>query len=98
MSQLVIVGFNGKYKADEVILDLLKKEQQHLRDLEDAVVITRNAQGKLRIKPYYDILSAIEGHKSQFWGPLFPPYLKALTKKLYPRLDSIGKFARKLRR
>ena len=70
MSQLLVVGFEEKYKADEVMLDIIKKEQQHLADLEDAVVITKNAQGKVRVKPYYDILSATQGHKSQFWGSI----------------------------
>ena len=70
MSQLLVAGFNEKYKADEVMLDLLKKEQQHLVDLEDAVVVTKNSQGKIRVKPYYDLLAAVQGHKSQFWGSI----------------------------
>ncbi len=70
MSQLLVAGFKEKYKADEIMLDLLKKEQQHLVDLEDAVVVTKNTQGKIRVKPYYDILAATQGHKSQFWGSI----------------------------
>ena len=70
MSQLLVAGFNKKYKADEVMLDLLKKEQQHLDDLEDAVVVTKNTQGKIRVKPYYDLLAAAQGNKSQFWGSI----------------------------
>ena len=70
MSKLLIAGFNEKYKADEVMLELLKEEQQNRADLEDAVVVTKNTQGKLRVKPYYDLLSSIKGHKSQFWGSI----------------------------
>ncbi len=70
MSQLLVAGFNEKYKADEVMLDLLKKGQQHLDDLEDAVVVTKNAQGKIRVKPYYDLLAATQGNKSKFWGSI----------------------------
>ena len=70
MSQLLVAGFNEKYKADEVMLDLLKKGQQHLDDLEDAVVVTKNTQGKIRVKPYYDLLTATQGNKSQFWGSI----------------------------
>ena len=62
MSQLLIAGFNEKYKADEVMLDLLKTEQQHLADLEDAVVVTKNSRGKIRVKPYYDLLAATQGY------------------------------------
>ncbi len=68
MSKLLIVGFNEKYKADEVLLDIIKEEKAELADLEDAVVVTKNAQGKIRVKPYYDILSATRGEKSEFWG------------------------------
>ncbi|MGK7899684.1 MAG: DUF1269 domain-containing protein [Xenococcus sp. (in: cyanobacteria)] len=70
------MGFNEKYKADEIMLDLLKKEQQHLADLEDAVVVTKNSQGKIRVKPYYDILAAVQGHKSQFWGSIISSLLE----------------------
>ena len=70
MSELLIVGFKEKYKADEVMLEILKEEQSNQSDLEDAVVVTRNSQGKLRVKPYYDLLSAAQGHKSQFWGSI----------------------------
>ena len=70
MSQLLIAGFNEKYKADEVMLDLLKTEQQDLADLEDAVVVTKNSRGKIRVKPYYDLLAATQGNKSQFWGSI----------------------------
>ena len=77
MSQLLVVGFKEKYKADEVMLDAIKKEQQHLVDLEDAMVITKNAEGKVRVKPYYDILSANQGHKSQFWGSIISTLLES---------------------
>ena len=77
MSQLLVVGFKEKYKADEVMLDIIKKEQQHLVDLEDAVVVTKNSQGKVRVKPYYDILSATKGHKSQFWGSIISTLLES---------------------
>ena len=76
MSQLLVVGFQEKYKADEVMLDVIKKEKQHLVDFEDAVVVTKNAQGKLRLKPYYDLLSATKGHKSQFWGSIVSTLLE----------------------
>ena len=76
MSQLLIAGFKEKYKADEVMLDLLKKELEHLVDLEDAVVVTKNSQGKIRVKPYYDLLAATQGHQSQFWGSIVSTLLE----------------------
>ncbi len=58
------------------MLDLLKKEQQHLADLEDAVVVTKNSQGKIGVKPYYDLLAAVQGHRSQFWGSIVSSLLE----------------------
>ncbi|MGK7873398.1 MAG: DUF1269 domain-containing protein [Xenococcaceae cyanobacterium] len=67
MSELVIIGFDQKFKADEVMLSLLKLEQDYLVDLEDAVVVTKNSAGKIRIKPYYDLIAG-GGLSSNFWG------------------------------
>ena len=68
MSQLLIVGFKEKYKADEVMVELLTKERQYQFDLEDAVVVTQNSQEQLRVKSYYDLLPATEGQKSESLG------------------------------
>ncbi len=68
MSQLLIVGFKEKYKADEVMLELLTKERQYQFDLEDAIVVTKNFQEQLRVKSYYDLLPATEGQKSESLG------------------------------
>ena len=86
MSQLIVVGFNEKYKADEVMLDLLKKEQQHLSDLEDAVVITKNIQGKIRVKPYYDLLATTQGHKAQFWGSIISTLFESSDQEALSKL------------
>ncbi|OKH20320.1 hypothetical protein NIES593_19010 [Hydrococcus rivularis NIES-593] len=70
MSELVAIGFQNKFEADEVMLSLLKLEQEHLVDLEDAVVVTKNSAGKIRIKPYYDLVVAASGMSGNFWGRL----------------------------
>lgn len=67
MSELVVVSFDDKYKADEVLLELLKLEQEYLVDLEDAVVITKNAQGKIRVKPYHDLVKPGD-LSNELWG------------------------------
>ncbi|QEY31260.1 hypothetical protein EVJ50_02365 [Synechococcus sp. RSCCF101] len=70
MNQLVVVGFAGRHRADEVMLDALKANNDALAFLEDAVVVTRDRSGKLRIKPYADIIGAITGHRTRLWGEL----------------------------
>lgn len=67
MSELVVVNFDDKYKADAVLLELLKLEQEYLADLEDAVIITKNAQGKIRVKPYHDLVKPGD-LSNELWG------------------------------
>ena len=49
MSDLVVAVFDNELKAEEVRLDLRKKEAEHLADLEDAVVLIRNREGKIKL-------------------------------------------------
>ncbi|MEH1868954.1 MAG: DUF1269 domain-containing protein [Nostoc sp.] len=67
MSELVVVNFDDKYKADEVLLELLKLERENLADLKDAVVITKNAAGKIRVKPYHDLVEPGD-LSNELWG------------------------------
>lgn len=68
MSELVVVNFNDKYKADQTLLELLKLEQAHLSDLEDAVVVIKNADGKVRVKAYHDLLEPVPELGNDLWG------------------------------
>ncbi len=50
MSDLIAIGFKDEFKADEVLLDLRKLERDYLIDLEDAAIVIRNKDGKVKIK------------------------------------------------
>ena len=83
MSELIVVGFDDEFKAEQVRLNLLKMQQTHLIDLEDAVVVVKNKEGKLKISQAYDLVGggAVSGG---FWGLLvgallFNPLLGAAT-------------------
>lgn len=69
MSDLIVVGFDDEFKADGVLLDLAKLQREHLIDLEDAVIVVRNQQGKVRIKQTQELVSsgALSGG---LWGAL----------------------------
>lgn len=69
MSDLIVVGFDNEFKADEVLLDLVKLQREHLIDLEDAVVVVRNQKGKVKIKQTQELVAsgALSGG---LWGIL----------------------------
>jgi len=50
MSNLVIVAFDDELRAEEVRLDLLRMEHEHLVVLEDAVTLIRNREGKIKLR------------------------------------------------
>jgi uncharacterized membrane protein len=49
MSDLIVVSFDGTLKAEQVRLDLLKMESEHLIDLEEAAVVVHTKEGKVRL-------------------------------------------------
>jgi uncharacterized membrane protein len=49
MSELMVVGFDGKYRATEVLEQIQALQARHLIELDDAVVVYRTEKGKLRV-------------------------------------------------
>lgn len=73
MGQLVVLGFDGMTAADEVLNQVRALKKQHLVDLEDAVVVERDADGKVHIKQAVNLTSlgaASGGLSGAFWGML----------------------------
>ncbi|AXY67476.1 DUF1269 domain-containing protein [Thermosynechococcus sichuanensis E542] len=69
MSTLVVIAFDDEYKANEVLIQLLKLQREHLIDLEDAAVVVRTKDGKVKINQTQDLTlqGALGGG---FWGLL----------------------------
>lgn len=69
MSDLIVVGFKDEFKADEVLIELRKLQLEYLVDLEDAAVVVRNQEGKVKIKQAQELVAsgAISGG---YWGLL----------------------------
>jgi uncharacterized membrane protein len=69
MSDLIVIGFSDEFKADEVLLDLRKLELDYLIDLDDAAIVVRNQNGKVRVKQTQELVAsgALSGG---FWGLL----------------------------
>jgi len=69
MSDLIVIGFQDEFKADEVLIELRKLEREYLVDLEDAAIVVRNKAGKVKIKQTQELVTsgALSGG---FWGLL----------------------------
>ena len=69
MSTLVVVGYDDPYKAEEIRLKLRKLQSEYLLDLEDAVVVVKDQQGKIKLHQAVN-LTAMGAVSGGFWGSL----------------------------
>lgn len=69
MSDLIVVGFKDEYKADEVMSELRRLQSEYLVDLEDAAIVTRNQEGKVKIKQAQELVAA-GAVSGSYWGIL----------------------------
>jgi uncharacterized membrane protein len=69
MSDLVVIGYDNEFRADEVRLQLLTMQKEYLIDLEDAVVAVKDADGKIKLHQSYP-LPAAGAVGGGFWGLL----------------------------
>src|SRR5262249_28879618 len=65
----VVIDYESELKAEEVRLALLKMQKEYLLDLADAVVVVRDANGKVRLRQMYN-LTAAGAISGGFWGAL----------------------------
>ena len=72
MSGLIVVGFkNDKYRASDVLNHLRRMERQDWTvDLDDAVAVYRDGEGKLRIDQSYDPTTGDGAAWGGLWGSL----------------------------
>ncbi|WP_373540950.1 DUF1269 domain-containing protein [Chamaesiphon sp.] len=69
MSDLIVVGFKDEFKADEVMSELRRLQSEYLVDLEDAAVVIRNQEGKVKIKQAQELVAA-GAVSGSYWGVL----------------------------
>jgi len=69
MSDLIVIGYEDQFKAEEVRTKLLKLQKEYLIDLEDAVVAVKNDEGKVKLHQIYN-LTAAGALSGGFWGSL----------------------------
>lgn len=81
MSDLIVIGFDDEFTAEEVRTKLLRLQQDYLVDLEDAVVAVKKKDGKVKLNQIHN-LTATGAISGSFWGLLiglifFSPFLGA---------------------
>ena len=69
MSELIVIGYEDPFKAEETRLKLLKLQRDYLIDLEDAVVAVKDKEGKVKLNQAFPLtqMGAVGGG---FWGAL----------------------------
>ncbi|WP_203009466.1 DUF1269 domain-containing protein [Pseudomonas paraversuta] len=73
MSDLIVVGFSDTEVADRALTKMVSLSKEHLVELEDAVIVVRNADGKIHIKQSVNLtaLGATSGLVTGgLWGAL----------------------------
>ena len=94
MSDLVVIGFEDEFKAEEVRLALLRMQKEYLIDLEDAVVAVKGPDGKVKLNQIHN-LTAAGAVRGGFWGMLigvifFHPLLMAGSAAVGAAAGAIG--------
>lgn len=69
MSELIVIGYDNPFEAEEVRIKLVKMQQDYLIDLEDAVVAVKDAKGKVKLNQAYQLTTA-GAVSGGFWGTL----------------------------
>ncbi len=69
MSNLIVIGFNNEADAFAMRAELAKLQAQYLIEMEDAVVVTRDAKGKPQLHQAVN-LTASGAVGGMFWGTL----------------------------
>ena len=69
MSNLIVVGFNDPAAAFEMRAALAKMQVQYLIEMEDAVVVTRDAGGAVQLHQTLNLVAAAAAGGA-FWGSL----------------------------
>jgi uncharacterized membrane protein len=70
MANLAVIGFDNEQKAFELREKLAQLQKEYLIEMEDAVVVTKGADGKVKLHQTVN-LTAAGATGGAFWGLLF---------------------------
>jgi uncharacterized membrane protein len=77
MSDLVVVAFDNETDADKLQAEMKRLQKEHLITLEDAAVVVRKADGKVKIKQSTSLVGA-GALGGAFWGLLIGLVLRVM--------------------
>lgn len=98
MSDLIAIAYDDRFKAEEVRLTLAKLQTEHLIELEDAAVVIKTEDGKVKLNQAVNLAGA-GAVGGGFWGlligtllfsPLFGAAVGAATGAISGALSDIG--------
>lgn len=69
MADLIVVGYDDQYKAEEVRLALMRLQKEHLIELEDAAIVTKDQAGKVKLNQAVNLTGA-GAASGGMWGLL----------------------------
>lgn len=69
MSKLIIVSYDDEHKAEEMRLKFLKMQKEYVLNIEDAVVVIKNKDGKVKLQQMVN-LPVLGASGGGFWGLL----------------------------
>ena len=70
MTQLIAIGFDDELKADEALLAASRMQQHHMLDLEDACIVRRNRDWRIRVSETRDLQTGGAALRGGFSGLL----------------------------
>ena len=68
MSELIVIGFREPHRGLEVMSELWRLSEGLMTDLEEAVVLSWNAQGKLIVRQNVNLSTGEGVTWGRFWG------------------------------
>ena len=77
MSDLVVVAFDNETDAEKLQAEMKRLQKEHLITLEDAAVVVRKADGKVKIKQSTSLVGA-GALGGAFWGLLIGLVLRVM--------------------
>ena len=98
MSDLIAIAYDDEFKAEEVRLTLAKLQKEHLIELEDAAIVIKDEDGKVKLNQAVN-LTAAGAVSGGFWGlligtlflvPVFGAAVGATTGAIGGALSDIG--------